>query len=361
MIDPAEREPVHRYADRPTPRIERRKLGRTGLMVSELGFGASPLGGVFRPDIDESDACQAVHEALYDYGINLFDTSPYYGHTRSEVVLGKALARLGERDDYILATKVGRYGADNFDFSKERVRQSVEASMERLGVRRLDLVQCHDVEFAPTRQIIVEEALPALSQLRQEGIIGAIGITGYPLSIYRDVIESSPVELDAVLSYCHGCLCDTSLVDSGVLAYLTDCGIGVLNASPLSMGLLTSRGPPSWHPAPETLKQHCHNAAEWFAKQRASTRACTDIAELALQFAVLRLGREGVASTLVGIDSTETLRRNAAALMAPLDEELLAGVQRLLAPVHNLSWSSGTPRSVWLNDPPNNERQLAAT
>jgi L-galactose dehydrogenase len=329
-------------------RLERRKLGQTGLVVSVLGFGASPLGGVFRSDIDEADACQAVHEAFYEYGVNFFDTSPYYGLSRSETVLGKALARLGERDDYVLATKVGRYGAEDFDFTKERVRQSVQASMERLGVRRLDLVQCHDIEFASSRQVIIEEALPALSQLKQEGVIGAIGITGYPLSIYQDILEMSPVELDVALSYCHGCLCDTSLADSGTLAYLNERGIGVINASPLCMGLLTAGGPPAWHPAPLQLKQCCREAAKWYAEQRARTGGGTDLAELALQFAVFRFGNRDIASTLVGIDSTDTLRKDIAALSGSLNDDLLNGVQRLLAPVHNLSWSSGVPRSRWL-------------
>ncbi|BAM80572.1 hypothetical protein, conserved [Cyanidioschyzon merolae strain 10D] len=333
-------------------RVQKRELGQTGLRVSVVGFGASPLGGVFREDIDETDACAAVYQALHDFGINFFDTSPYYGSTRSERVLGKALAQLGERDDYVLATKVGRYGPNNFDFSKERVRRSVEESMERLGVRRLDLVQCHDVEFAPSRRLIVEEALPALCQLKQEGVIGALGVTGYPLAIYRDIIEASTVELDVVLSYCHGCLCDTSLRDSGVLAYLREQNIGVLNASPLSMGLLTPDGPPAWHPAPPELKACCRTAAAWLASQQVNAGISTDLAEVALQFAVQRFAQDDVASTLVGIDGTITLRKNMQALAKPLDDMLLKGVQEILKPVRNVGWESGRPRSEWLEAAP---------
>src|SRR2546421_11501277 len=102
-----------------------RPLGRTGLEVSILGFGASPLGGVFG-EIDESEAVRAVHAAI-DLGVNLFDVSPYYGLTRAESVVGRALKQI-PRHRFILATKVGRYGASDFDFSAGRTEQSVEES-----------------------------------------------------------------------------------------------------------------------------------------------------------------------------------------------------------------------------------------
>jgi L-galactose dehydrogenase len=102
--------------------VEYRVLGSTGLRVSALGFGASPLGGgVFGP-VDESEAIQSVHAAL-DVGINIIDVSPFYGYTRAETVLGKALKGI-PRDRYYLGTKVGRYGDNEFDFSAERVVRS---------------------------------------------------------------------------------------------------------------------------------------------------------------------------------------------------------------------------------------------
>src|SRR5947209_20194117 len=100
-----------------------RPLGQTGLQVSALSYGASPLGSVFRP-IDEAEGIRTVHAAV-DLGINFIDVSPYYGLTKAETVLGKALAAL-PRDRYLLATKVGRYGAEEFDFSAARVTASVE-------------------------------------------------------------------------------------------------------------------------------------------------------------------------------------------------------------------------------------------
>ncbi|KAK4535276.1 hypothetical protein CDCA_CDCA04G1301 [Cyanidium caldarium] len=322
--------------------MERRRLGSTGYTVSELGFGASPLGGVFGPITSEEDAVRAVREAVDAHGINLFDTSPYYGNTESERVLGKCLSQLGDRDAYVLATKVGRYGRDEFDYSAARVRASVVESMQRLRVRRLDIVQCHDVEFADRWQIIAEETLPALARLRDEGVIGAIGLTGLPLSVYPTILEHTAVEVDVALSYCHACLCDTSLADSGVLRYLYEKGVGVLNASPLCMGLLTERGPPPWHPAPPALKAHCAAAARWVTEHAMEcTGTPVTIAELALPYAVRCVGDGRIASTLVGIDSHATLSKNVQALRAPLNERLLQQVLRMLAPVHNQSWPSG--------------------
>jgi len=114
--------------------MEYRPLGNTGLRVSVLGFGASPLGGVFRA-IDEKDGVTAVRTAL-DLGVNLIDVSPYYGATRAETVLGRALHGV-DRDSYVLATKVGRYGEHAFDFSAARVLASVEESLTQLGVDHL--------------------------------------------------------------------------------------------------------------------------------------------------------------------------------------------------------------------------------
>ena len=103
----------------------KRCLGSTGLAVSVLGFGASPLGGVFE-QVNEAEGVAAVHEAVR-LGVNFFDVSPYYGDTRAERVLGSALKEL-PRDQFVLSTKVGRYGS-TFDFSAERVTRSVQARL----------------------------------------------------------------------------------------------------------------------------------------------------------------------------------------------------------------------------------------
>lgn len=301
-----------------------RSLGKTGLRVSALSYGASPLGSVFR-EIDEAEGIRTVHTAI-DLGINFIDVSPYYGITRAETVLGKALATL-PRDSYLLATKVGRYGKDEFDFSAARVKRSVDESLQRLGVDVIDLIQAHDIEFGDLDQV-VEETLPALRELRDAGKVRFIGITGYPLKSFRYVLDRT--EVDTVLSYCRYSLNDTALAE--LIPYLQAKEIGIISASPLSMGLLTHRGAPEWHPAPAELKAACARAAEHCAARGA------DVSRLALQFAV---ANEAIATTLVGTANPENLKKNAAWIEEPLDEELLAEVQQILAPVRNTTWLTG--------------------
>src|SRR5687768_7579055 len=222
-----------------------RPLGNTGFDVSLIGFGASSLGNEFGPtDVDEG--VRAVHLAI-DRGINYFDVSPYYGRTLAEERLGRALE--GRRDRVILSTKVGRYDREpphGFDFSAARVVRSVEESLARLRTDVIDLYLAHDIEFSP-RSVILEETLPAMRRLREEGKVRFIGVSGFPLELLREVAEAAGV--DAVLSYCHYDLLNTRLDD--VLAPLArERGTGLINASPLHMGVLTGRPPPAWHPAP---------------------------------------------------------------------------------------------------------------
>jgi L-galactose dehydrogenase len=304
--------------------IPTRPLGNTGIQVPVLGFGAATLGGAYGP-VAMGEAGRAVQAAI-GLGMGFFDTSPYYGGTESERVLGRCLAGIA-RDRYVLASKVGRYGERTFDFTAERVVASVDESLARLGTDHLDLLQCHDIEFWPLQRII-DETLPALQRLKRAGKVRAIGITGYPLKIFRTVLASVP--LDVVLSYCH-----YTLLDDGLAAearWLGRQGVGVLNASPLAMGLLSSKGPPPWHPADEAMRAACRRAAAHCAARG------TDLGRVALQFA---LTLPGVASTFVGIGGESELTANLAAVGMPPDGELLAELRTILAPVHNQRWTSG--------------------
>ena len=188
-------------------------LGRTGLKVPALSFGASSLGGAVH-EVAVSEAIETVHAAM-DLGFNFVDVSPYYSGTVAELILGRALRGI-RRDRYCLATKVGRYAVDYFDFSAERVRRSVDESLSRLGLDYVDLIQCHDIEFGSLNQI-VEETIPALQKLREQGKVRYIGITGLPLKVFEEVVRHSSV--DTILSYCHYALNDTAL--AGLLPFLT--------------------------------------------------------------------------------------------------------------------------------------------
>src|ERR1700751_34308 len=221
--------------------MEYRKLGNTGLEVSVLGFGASSLGGVFH-QIDPEGCVKTVWAAL-DGGINFFDVSPAYGETLAETNLGKALKGIA-RDRYYLATKVGSYSEarGDYDYSASRTERSLSESLDRLGVDYVDLIQCHDIEFADHDQI-VNEPLPMLLRLHQKGRARSIGITGLPLRVFPGILDKvGPNIIDTILSFCHYALNDDSL--DGLISYLRGKGVGIINASPTGVGLLKPRGAP---------------------------------------------------------------------------------------------------------------------
>jgi len=310
--------------------MQYRQLGQTDMRVSVLSYGASPLGSVFR-SVNEDAGIRTVHLAL-ERGINFIDVSPYYGLTKAETVLGKALKGVA-RERYFVATKVGRYGADmrDFDFSAERVTRSLDESLARLGVAHVDIIQCHDIEFGDLTQI-VRETIPALRKLVQAGKARYVGITGLPLKAFQDVMEKAAV--DTVLSYCHYALNDTAL--ERLLPALEARKVGIINASPLSMGLLANREAPEWHPATAEIRATCAKAAA-HCRERGQ-----DISKIALQFA---LANPRIATTLVGTASPENIVNNCKWADEPLDHQLLAEVQRILAPIHNRTWPSGRPEN----------------
>ncbi|XP_076948509.1 L-galactose dehydrogenase-like [Bidens hawaiensis] len=312
--------------------MELRPLGNTDLKLSCVGFGASPLGSVFGPISDE-EAIATVREA-FRLGINFFDTSPYYGGTLSEKVLGKALKAVGvPRNEYIVSTKCGRY-KDGFDFSAERVIKSIDESLERLQMDYVDILQCHDIEFGSLDQV-VKETIPVLQKLKDSGKIRFIGITGLPLGIFNYVLDRVPPgTVDVILSYCHYSVNDTTLED--LIPYLKSKGVGVISASPLAMGLLTESGPPEWHPASPELKAACQTAAD-FCKKKGK-----DISKLAMQYS---LCNKDISTILVGMKSVEQVQVNVAAATELAkgfkDEETLAEVEEILKPVKNQTWPSG--------------------
>lgn len=316
--------------------LERRELGNTGLKLSCVGFGASPLGKVFGP-VSEEEAIATVLEA-FKRGINFFDTSPYYGGTLSEKVLGKCLKALGvPRDQYIVATKCGRY-KDGFDFSAERVTKSIDESLERLQLDYVDILQCHDIEFGSLDQIVTE-TIPALQKIKESGRARFIGITGLPLDIYTYVLDRVPAgTIDVVLSYCHYCLNDSSLED--LLPYLKSKGVGIIYASPLAMGLLTENGPPEWHPASPEIKAACKAAADYCKKNG------KNISKLALQYS---LSNKDISTVLVGMNAVWQVEENVSAALelqaTGKDEKTLAEVEAILKPVKNQTWPSGIQKS----------------
>jgi aryl-alcohol dehydrogenase-like predicted oxidoreductase len=309
--------------------MEYRELGKTGMKISSLSFGASSLGGVFHA-LKEQEGIKAVHTAV-DNGINFIDVSPYYGYYKAETVLGKALKEI-DRNRYYLSTKVGRYGEDGhntWDYSAERVTRSVYESLERLNVDYVDIINVHDIEFADLQQI-VDETLPALHQLKAEGVVKHVGITDLQLENLKWVIEHvEEGTVECVLNFCHYCLCDDKLID--FLDFFESHGIGVINASPFSMGLLTERGVPDWHPAPKPLIEACRKAAEYCHEKD------YNIEKLAIQYSV---GNKRIASTLFSTTRSENVMKNIEQSQQPAPAELVNMVRDIIGEQKRVSWAN---------------------
>ena len=310
------------------------ELGKTGMKISQLSFGASSLGSVFH-DTKLGESIQAV-EAAIEGGINFIDVSPYYGYYKAEQVLGQALKGI-PRQKYFLSTKVGRYGQDGhntWDYSAERVTRSVYESMERLGIDHIDLINVHDIEFQSHMegglQKIVDETLPALCELKRQGVVGHVGITDLQLENLRWVVEHTERgTVESVLNFCHYCLCDDALND--YLDFFEQHGVGIVNASPLSMGLLSQRGVPGWHPAPKALVEACQRAAS-HCNERGYA-----IERLAVQFSV---SNPRIASTLFSSANPDNVRRNIAWANEQPDWQLVKEVKDIIGDQQRVTWAN---------------------
>src|SRR6266404_6237718 len=306
-----------------------RPLGRTGLQLPWLSFGASSLGQEFR-QVDLNEALRSVRVAL-DLGMNFIDTSPYYGRGMSEVLLGIALRGV-PRDRYLLGTKLGRYDGARFGLSARRVVESVDGSLHRLGVDHLDICLCHDIEFVPMQQI-VDETLPALRKLRDQGKVRFIGVSGYPMKLFQFVLDQT--DLDVILSYNQYTLQNTRLADE-LVPYLKAKSVGIMNAGPFSARLLTNAPLPKWLKEPESVKAAARKAAEHCSKKG------VDIAKLALQFSI---ANTDITTTIAGSANPDNIQKWAQWAAEPLDRQLLAEVLEIFKPVKNLGHVEGLPEN----------------
>ena len=311
------------------------EIGKTGMKVSNLGFGASSLGGVFH-SIREEEGIEAVHTAV-DNGINFIDVSPYYGHLKAETVLGKALKEI-PHSKYFISTKVGRYGhngVNTWDYSAKRAQESVYESMERLNVDYIDLINVHDIEFQGDMegglQLIVDETLPALVELREKGVVKHVGITDLQPENLKWVVEHAPAgTVESILNFCHYSLNDTLLAD--YLGFFEQHGVGVINASPFSMGLLSQRGAPDWHPAGKDLQRACAKAAQYCEEQG------YPIDKLAIQFSTSMNPR--IATTLFSSANPKNVLKNIQYVNEPMDEELVRKVQEIIGDQMFVRWKN---------------------
>lgn len=306
--------------------MQYRPLGKTGLDVSVLSQGGAAIGQQYGP-VSVAEVAACVHAAV-DAGVNLIDTSAYYGKGKSEEILGEVLQG-GWRERVILCTKAGRLDRDRFDFTPAGMRACLEGSLKRLRTDHVDILLAHDIEFADDFERVFTDTAAVLHQLKQEGKARYVGMSCFPLGLLRRAVERC--DLDVVISYCHYTLQNTRLVTE-LLPAAEARGVGVLNASPLAMGLLSRHGPPPWHPAPAGVKAACAAAVELCRSRD------VDPEVLALQFCVAE-GR--IPSTITGTAKPDELAANLWALQSPPDPGVLAAVAKVLEPVKDHVWPSG--------------------
>ncbi len=308
--------------------MEKRPLGNTGLELSVLGFGASSIGAEFRP-IDVPEALRCVRVAL-DRGMNYIDTAAYYGRGMSEVMLGRVLPEI-PRESYILSTKLGRYAPQHFDFSARRVAESVDISLERMQLEHLDIVFCHDIEFVSLDQI-VEETIPALRKEVEKGKVRFIGVSGYPMKIFHEMLERA--DLDVILTYNH-----YTLQNDMATALVEPCqrkNVGLINAAPFSARLLTSAPLPEWHQSTPEVREVAARAAAH------CTQRGIDIAKLALQYSV---AHKDFASCVTGSANPDRVSQWCDWIEEPMDDQLVAEVKEILKPIHNWVYTEGRPEN----------------
>lgn len=306
--------------------MQRRKIGTTGLEVTEFGFGAAPIGNLYRAITDEQ--AEATVDAAWDGGIRYFDTAPHYGLGLAERRLGAAL-RKRPRGEFVLATKVGRLlvpspaadrrgrDAEGFDvptelrrvrdYSAAGIRRSLDESRERLGLDSIDIALVHDPDDH-LRQA-AEESIPALSQLRAAGEIGAVGVgMNYVQPLLDLVTHDYPagVGIDVILAAGRWTLLDRTA--RPLLDACAERGISVIAAAPFNSGLLASSQPPAdgrfnYEPATPQVLAKAREYAE------AARSVGVDLPHAALRFP---LRHPAVASVLAGMQTPTEASSNTA-------------------------------------------------
>lgn len=304
--------------------LEKRRLGKTSLNLTSLGFGASSIGAEFG-QFDLTTSLSSVRTAV-EAGINFIDTAAYYGRGMSEVLLGQIIPQI-PRDQIVVSTKLGRYAPQHFDFSAKRVAESVDVSLERMRLDTLDIVFCHDIEYGDIQQVI-DETLPALARQVEKGKVRYIGISGYPMKNFERVIPTGLI--DCAITYNHYTLQNDMALR--LLPLAESHSVGLINAAPFSARLLTSMPLPPWHKATPEVRRIAAEAVAYCKSQG------TSIEKLALQFSV---SHPGFASCLVGSAIPTEIQQWMQWLDEPIDHDLIDAVSKILRPIHNWFYVEG--------------------
>lgn len=315
--------------------METSRLGRTGVEVTRLGFGGGPLGGLFAP-LDDETAAGAL-AAAWDGGIRYYDTSPHYGIGHSERRIGEFL-RSRPRDSFVLSTKVGRLLVPQDpagkmdpagfhvpathrrvrDFTRDGIRRSVEDSLARMGLDRIDVLYLHDAE--EYFDDALREGYPALAELRSEGIVGAIGAGMYDTALLTTLVEEADV--DVIMQSGRHTLLDHSALDT-FLPACEERGVSVIAASVFNSGLLAV-------PRPVEGAYFDYGTATPEVLERANRIA--DVCEahgVTLPQAAMAfpLQHPAVAGVAVGMRSAEEVRRNVESFAAEVPAQVWADLR----------------------------------
>jgi L-galactose dehydrogenase len=288
-------------------------FGRTGLTVSTLGLGGASIGGSYGPVVDEPEALRTVQAAV-DLGITFIDTAPLYGMGMSEERIGRALAECRGRDKVILATKVG-YLPAGLGYDRATTVASVEASLARLQTDTVDLIQIHEADRVPLARA-VEETLEGFRLLQAAGKVRFVGITGDDVARLARAADTGL--FDTVQTFRHYTLTNQSAA-AQLLPVAARHAMGVINGSPLGMGLLTGSDPREMNrPAPPEVMSRIDRM------RGLAERLGISLPELAIRFS---LSQPGISVTIPGTKSVARLEENVAAWRAgPLPPEVLAEI-----------------------------------
>lgn len=304
-----------------------RRIRQTSVALPPLGLGGAPIGNLYAPVTDDDAA--ATVEAAWAGGVRYFDTAPHYGLGLSERRLGAVLAGK-PRPEFVISTKVGRLLAPNpapvgsdladggfavpddlvrrRDYSADGVRRSLDASLARLGLDRIDIALVHDPE--DHMDAAVTEAVPALLRLRDEGVVGAVGAgMNYWRHLLRFVRET---DIDVVMLAGRWTLADRS--GAPLLSACAERGVAVIAAAPFNSGLLARDWPPD-----DSQFDYGQAPAPLLGLARACARACArqgmSLPQAALQFP---LRHPAVVSVVAGMRSVAEVERNVALAGRPV-------------------------------------------
>lgn len=315
-----------------------RPFGRSGLTVGPIGYGVAALGNLYSPRPD--DVWPGCVPAAWEAGIRYFDTAPHYGLGLAEQRLGEGLRGL-PRDEFVLSTKVGRVldpnpdyrpgdtDLDNlfdvpatlrrrFDYSRDGVLRSVEDSLERLGLDRIDVLFVHDPDEHEREAL--EGAFPALEELRSQGVIRSYGAGMNQSAMLTRFVEQT--DLDIIMCAGRYTLLDPS-AENDLLPAARARGVSVAVAAVFNSGILATDRPVrtatfDYGAAPTELVNRTERIADI-----ADAYGVT-VPQLAVQFP---LRNEAVSTVVLGADSPEQITRNATLADAPVPEDLWAELQ----------------------------------